>query len=166
MFKTYVPVLAFAALALGGCGGDEDSSSAEKTPAAQTRLTQAEYVAQANKICKDTEDAQKEFDDKMDKIDRGDLEGAAPIIEGAVKTTRTGYDRLKALSPPAADEARVGAYLTAVDQQLESRDRLVEALRDDDRAAARKAADDGDRLGEASRRLGNGLSLDDCSNTF
>jgi hypothetical protein len=169
MFSTYVPVLVGTALVFGGCGGGGDSSSAGdpgQKPAAQTRLTHGEYVAQGNKICKDTEAAQKPFDDRINKVERGDLETAAPIIEDALKTTRAGYQRLHALSPPAADQARADAYLTAVDQRLDSLARLAAAARDGDRAGGKKAATELDTLGGAQQPLGRRLGLDECSDTF
>jgi hypothetical protein len=169
MLRTYVPVLAGAALAFAGCGGNDDNSSAGNAgqrPAAQTRLTHGEYAAQGNKICKDTEAAQKPFDDRINKVDRGDLETAAPIIEDALKTTRVGYRRLHALSPPAADQARADAYLTAVDQRLDSLARLAEAARNGDRAGGKKAATEIDTLGDAQQPLGTRLGLDECSDTF
>jgi hypothetical protein len=166
MFRTYVPVLACVALAVGGCGGDDDEDPSAGGPPAEKRLTKAEYVAQANGICSDTKDAQKEFDDKADDLDRDDLPAAAPIIEDALKVTRAGYERLKALSPPAADQARVDAYLAAVDRLLDSRDQLTEALRDDDRTAARKHAATGGELYADQKPLAAALDLDDCRNIF
>jgi hypothetical protein len=102
----------------------------------------------------------------INKVDRGDLETAAPIIEDALKTTRAGYQRLHALSPPAADQARADAYLTAVDQRLDSLARLAEAARNGDRAAGKQAATEIDTLGDAQRPLGRRLGLDECSDTF
>lgn len=170
MLRMYVPVLACAVLVVGGCGGDNDddgsSGSGAQSPPAQTRLTKAEYVTQANKICSDTEDAQEEFDDKLDDLDRNDLPAAAPIIEDGLETTREGYDKLKALSPPAADQAEVDAYLAALDRLLDAYDGLAKAARDDDRAAGQRVAAEVQKLDDAQEPLGEALGLDDCEKIF
>jgi hypothetical protein len=169
MFRTYVAVLACAALSVGGCGGGEDSSSAGnsgQTTAAQTRLTHGQYVARANKICKDTGDAEQEYLDRANKLERGDLKARAPIIADALKVTRAGYDRLKALSPPAADKAQVDAYLTTIDRRLDLLAQAAEAARGGDRAAAKKAAADSNGLDSAQDPLVRQLGLEECKRTF
>jgi len=167
MFRTYTPVLACVALAIGGCGGDDDGSSpGGSNPPAEKRLTKTEYVAQANRICKDTEIAQETFDDRIDKLDRGDLPAAAPILEDALETTREGYDRLKALSPPAADQAQVDAYLAAVQRLLTSLDKLTAAARDDDRAAGRRAVAEGEKHDDEQEPLAERLGIDNCVDVF
>jgi hypothetical protein len=151
MFRTYVPVLACAALSVGGCGGGEDSSSAGdsgQTTAAQTRLTHGEYVAQAN------------------KMKRADLKARAPFIADAVKVTRVSYDRIKALSPPAADKAQVDAYLTTIDRRLDLLARAAEAARVGDRAAAKKAVAESNGLDDAQDPLVRQLGLEECRRTF
>jgi hypothetical protein len=83
-----------------------------------------------------------------------------------LEVTRDGYDRLKALSPPAAEAAPVTGYLAAVERLLDSREKVVAPLRDDDRAAAAKVASADDRLDAQQDRLGDALGLDACSNVF
>ncbi len=80
--------------------------------------------------------------------------------------TRDGYEKLKALSPPAAEEARVTEYLTAVERLLDNREKVVQPLRDEDRAAAAKVASAADGFDAKQDRLGDALGLDDCSNLF
>jgi hypothetical protein len=169
MFRRYGPVLACAALSFGGCGGGQDSSSggnSGQTTAAQTRLTHGEYVAQANKICKDTAEAEQEYVDRANKIDPDDLKARAPFITDALKVTRASYDRIKALSPPAADKAQVDAYLTATDRRLDSLERAAEAARSGDRAAAKKAAAESNGLDDARDRLARQLGLAECRRSF
>jgi hypothetical protein len=169
MFTKFAPALACCALLVSGCGGDsEDSSSSGSSSGADAAkpLTKAEYVAQGNKICKDTRKAQKPFDDRADNLDRSDLPAAGKLFEEALVVTRDGYDRLKALSPPAADEAQVTEYLTAVERLLDNREKVIEPLRNDDRAAAAKVASADDGLDAKQDRLGDALGLNACSNIF
>lgn len=168
MFRKFAPVLACVALLVSGCGGDEDDSSTSglSSDADAKPLTKAEYVAQANKICKDTKQAQEPFDDRADDLDRDDLPAAGKLLEDASEVTRDGYDRLKALTPPAAEKARVTEYLTAVERLLDNRERVIPPLRDDDRAAAAKIASADDGLDATQDRLGDALGLEDCSNVF
>jgi hypothetical protein len=169
MFRTYVAVLACAALSIGGCGGGEDSSSAGdsgQTTAAQTRLTHGEYVAQANKIGKDAAAAEQEYVDRANKMKRADLKARAPFIADAVKVTRVSYDQIKALSPPAADKAQVDAYLTTIDRRLDLLARAAEAARVGDRAAAKKAVAESNGLDDAQDPLVRQLGLEECRRTF
>ena len=166
MFRRYVPVLVCVALAAGGCGGDDSDDPATGDAAPAQELTKAEYVARANSICSDTEDAQKAFDTRIDRLKRNDLRTAAHIIEDALKSTREGYDRLRALTPPASDKAQVKEYLASVQRLLQSRVRLTAALLDNDPAAARKVATQDDKLDAEQRRLAERLGLGDCNNTF
>jgi hypothetical protein len=169
MFRKFAPVLACVTLLVSGCGGDDDGSSPSGSSSdanAAKPLTKAEYVAQGNKICRDTEKAQEPFDDRADELDRDDLEAAGQLFEEAFAVTRDGYEKLKALSPPAAEEARVTEYLTAVERLLDNREKVVQPLRDEDRAAAAKVASADDGFAAKQDRLGDALGLDDCSNLF
>jgi hypothetical protein len=169
MFTKFAPAFACCALLVSGCGGDsDDSSSSGSSPGADAAkpLTKAEYVAQGTRICKDTRKAQGPFDDKADDLDRNDLPAAAKLLKEGFDVTREGYDRLKALSPPAAEQARVTAYLTAVDRLLDNRERLIAPLREDDRRAAVKVAAADDGLQAKQDRLGDALGLEGCSNVF
>ena len=169
MFTKFAPVLACLVLLVSGCGGDDDDSSPSGAPSradAPKPLTKAEYVTQGNKICRDAAKAQEPFDDEADKLDRDDLPAAGKLFEDALEVTRDGYDRLKALSPPAAEEAPVTEYLSAVDRLLDNRQKVIQPLRDDDRAAAAKVAAADDSLDARQDRLGDALGLDDCSNVF
>lgn len=155
MVRGCVAALACAGVILGGCGGDE----------AQPRLTHAEYVAQANKICKETERAQEPFNEKLDDLDRDNFQAFAPILDEGIKTTREGYDRLKALSPSAADEARVDAFLTATAQQLETLERFADAARKNDVATGKAVAEE-DAYEATKLPLVKRLGIDECRNTF
>ncbi len=168
MLRTYVPLLACVALLTGGCGGDDDDSSdgGGRGEQPEQRLTKAEYVAQANRICTDTADVQEDYEERIESLDRGDLEAAAPVIEEVLDKTREGYERLRALSPPAAQEADVRAYLASVERLLATRDKLTQAARDDDRAAGERAGDEGDKIDVEQERLAERLGLDACENIF
>jgi hypothetical protein len=76
------------------------------------------------------------------------------------------YDRIKALSPPAADKAQVDAYLTRIDRRLDLLARAAEAARVGDRAAAKKAVAESNGLDDAQDPLVRQLGLEECRRTF
>jgi hypothetical protein len=113
-----------------------------------------------------TRKAQKPFDDKADDLDRNDLPAAGKLIEEAFDVTRDGFDRLNALSPPAAEKVRVTEYLTAVDRLPDNREKVIEPLRQGNRAAAIKITSADEGLDAKQDRLGDALGLTGCSNVF
>lgn len=163
MTRMCVSLLACAVLALGGCGGDDDPSS---PGSAAKPLTTDAYLTRAGQICSDTEARQAQFESRLATIDQKNLRAAATIIEDALKTTRAGFGRVKALKPPASKQAVVEDYVAAVERLLDSREKLVGAARDNDRAAGRKASAEGDTLDRAADRLGARAGLDACKDTF
>jgi hypothetical protein len=158
-------LLACAVLALGGCGGDDGDSSSSGGSGGKP-LTKAAYLIRAGQICSDTEAEQAKFKSRIATIDQDNLPAGAAIIADALKITRQGFDRLKALSPPASDRAIVDHYVAAVERLLGSRDKLVDAARKNNRSAGLKASREGDKLDVVADRLGARAGLDACDDTI
>ena len=160
MHRTYVALLG-AALALGGCGNDDEPQDRP--------LTTAQFVARADRVCREVKQAQRIYSDRLAALrDGSDLRRVAPILERAVGQTRKGRERLGALrvQAPAADRAAFDAYLAAADRLLAASTRLAEASRSDDRAAARRVADAERALSTEQQRRAAASGLDDCDDVF
>lgn len=97
-----VAAVALAAGVIAGCGSSSDTAStaAESVATSTTaELTQAEYVAKANAICRKIDDVTSTLGDN---VDTETLEQAQAELDKAVTAAREGVAALKALVPPAA----------------------------------------------------------------
>lgn len=173
MSRMCVALLACAAVA-AGCGDEDDpaspASGASAGGQAEQRLTKEKWIERADAICVETEDAQAEISDSLAELRsrsyRGLLRKYVRVLRKGVAETRDGFDRLRALKPPAADELQVAEWLSAVDQMLGTYDDVVVALRDAKRARLVKAIREGERIDGEQEVLADLLGLVDCRNVF
>ncbi len=173
MFRTCAALVACMALAVGGCGEEEDASPAGSSAGsdrAGQRLTKQEWIERADAICLETEDAQQEIEDKAAEIRSRSFAGVrrkiAAVIEDRLAQTRDGFRRLKALKPPRADEAQVAEWIDAVDQMLGTYDDLIAALRKDDRKLWVKTPRETREIDGEQEVLADLLGLVDCRTAF
>lgn len=160
MHRTCVAVLGAAAVALAGCGGDDDKDG-------DTALTKAEFIAQAGAICRDVKRAHEPYAKKVNALPKGvDLRRVAPLVEATLEESREGLARLRALQPPPADRTAIVAYYTAAEALLEAHSQLADAARTNDRAAGQKVAATTAGLSSNERRLATAYGLKDCDNVF
>ena len=101
-----VAAVALAAGVIAGCGSSSDTAStaaaesvATEATSTTAELTQAEYVAKANAICRKIDDVTSTLGDN---VDTETLEQAQAELDKAVTAAREGVAELKALVPPAA----------------------------------------------------------------
>lgn len=169
MLRRCVPLLACLILAVVGCGEEDDASSAGGK-AADSRLTKDEWIERADAICLKTEDAQAEIADRIAEIRSRSYRGAfkkfVGVVEDSVAETRDGFDRLRALRPPADDEAEVDEWLSAVNEMLGTYDDLIVAVRKDNRRRLVKAIREGRRIDGEQEILADLLGLVDCRTVF
>lgn len=101
-----VAAVALAAGVIAGCGSSSDTAStaaaesvASEATSTTAELTQAEYVAKANAICRKIDDVTSTLGDNADTET---LEQAQAELDTAVAAARQGVAELKGLVPPAA----------------------------------------------------------------
>ena len=165
MHRTCVALLGALAVAAAGCGGGNDDAASDEAQA----LTQAQFGARADAICRETKQAQRPSSERIAALPpRTELKRLAPILEGVLEETRKGRERLGALraQAPAADRAAFDAYLAAADRLLAASTRLAEAAKAGDRAAARRVADTEDELSSEQKRRADASGLEDCGDVF
>jgi hypothetical protein len=133
------------ALAVAGCGGGGDSST--------TALTKAEYVKQANAICKK---GQQEREAAVNELAEEVKPGAnaaelpkAGLVEAITPPLGAMVEELAALPAPEGDEAQVEAIVEAYEEP-------VEAIEEDQNAAF-----EGELFKEADAK-GLKYGLEDC----
>jgi len=132
-------VLAIALIAVGcggggsGSGGSGGGSSSDETSSGDEAgsLSKAEFIKQADAICKEgSEEVRTEFatylkENKIKEIGEGneskaETEGRIEeVIEAAIPTLQQQLDGIRELAAPPADEAQVNAYLEAAEEGIE-----------------------------------------------
>jgi hypothetical protein len=121
--RRIAPALVTAALALGlvACGDDDDSGSAATTTT--TALTKAEFIREANRICKQQDNKISRASQQFFADAPNDQEPpASEVAEFGRKTVfpaiQDQIDRVEALGAPEGDEDEVKAILDAAKSGL------------------------------------------------
>lgn len=142
------------ALALVGCGGDDndDTKSGTSPDTSSASLTAEEFVAQADAICEAaTEDEAKAFAAAQSADQSGDAEAANDAILEGVDVIRAEAEGIAKLNAPDELAADVEALLTSLNDGLDK----IEA----EGVEAVKAG----ALADASTKAG-ALGLKECGN--
>ena len=150
MRRTFLLVLpGLAALALAGCGGGGDSAGGT--------LTKAEFVAQANAICKD-------YDARIDALgDPGSIEDLVGLAEKAKPIAEDGVARLRALKAPENLQASYDEYLATGDANIDLLVQLGEAAKSGDVAAIEKIGTEGEDNADKAHGIAAELGLTECA---
>lgn len=146
--RTLGVLAALVPVALVGCGDDSDEP-----------LTRAEYVKQADAIC-------KKFDTQAGKITEpksiADLERVAeetkPLLASELK-------ELRALRAPDELEKDTSAAYSLLEQSLPKLDQLAEAGRKKDAAAIQKIAEDAGKLSKDADERAKRIGLKVCGSS-
>lgn len=138
--------LIIAAALVAGCGGGGDTSTA-------AALSKAEYVKQANAICKkgqqNREAAVNELAEEVKPgADPGELPKAG-LVEAVTDPLATMVDELAALPAPEGDEAQVEGF-------IQGYEKAVEEIEEDENAAF-----NGELFGEPDKKALK-YGLEDC----
>lgn len=107
-----------AALTLAGCGSNDTPVAGGPTTTAAA-LTHAQFVSQANAICKagnaKVDAAAKNFADPQNPTQAEIIEATKSVL---VPVFTDELSQLRALTPPAADAAKVTELETALDSAI------------------------------------------------
>jgi len=137
-----------ALLAVAGCGGGGSGGG--------DRLTKEEYIAQADAICKATEE-------KLDALaEPTSKEEFASFLEEGLGLSEGQLDDLRALNPPEADEATLEEAYSLVEQQLDVIRQMVDAVKADDEAAVQELITQGDALNDQADQIAADYGLKEC----
>lgn len=164
-----VAMLGAAALAVAGCGGDNEQRDAAGPTGASKSLTKAQFIARADGICRDVKQAQRPYADRLQSLERGaQLKRVAPMLTGALGESRKGFDRLRRLraQAPSEDRATFDGYLAAAERLLAQSAKLADAAKSGDRAAGREVAATADALSADEKRLADAYGLAACGDVF
>ena len=135
-----------AALALASCGGG-----------GKTALSKAEFVAQANAICKD-------YDARINALgDPQSIEDLVGLVEKAKPIAEDGVAKLRALEAPEDLQAGYDDYLATGDVNIELLGQLGEAAKSGDAAAIEKIGTEGEANADKAHGIAAELGLTECA---
>jgi hypothetical protein len=137
-------LLVTAAIGLGACGGDDG-------------LSKADYVEQANAICRDA-------NTQLGKIaEPSDVAGIAAYVASAKTVTSAAVDKMAALEPPEELRADHQAHVADGRKVVTLADDLAAAAKTGDQAAFQRISQQGDRMDETSDARAERMGLTDCA---
>jgi hypothetical protein len=143
--RLLLPAFSVVALAVG-CGGGDDGE----------RLSQAEFVAQADAIC-------QEYEAKLDALGQPQNEDElAEFADKAIPIAKDGRDALGELNPPENQQENYDAWLEQGDRAIEIVEDLRDAAEEGDQAEIQRIAQEADQADQESNRLAEELGFDEC----
>jgi hypothetical protein len=157
--------LTFALALLAGCGGGDDGGG---SGGGGDSLSKGEFVAEANKICREGEQKISEGSkDSQAKIAQAKNEkDQRTAIADALESTAKEYDpyleRLKDLDPPQELSADWDKFVGGVSEAFDLIPDLADATRDGDRAKLKELTDKFSKLGDDTRPFAQTNKLSDC----
>lgn len=153
---------------LAGCGGGDDEAQAPPpsapapaeaaTPAetGEVRLTKAQWIEEADAICVQAEDELEALGTPESLAD------IVALVPRAIEISEKQLGKLRALRPPAADEATLTRALDLLEQQIDVLRRLGEAATAGDGAAVGEIATEGNTLNKEADRIAQAYGLEVC----
>jgi len=117
--------VAAMAIAIAGCGGDDDTTDTGATGASGasgTALTQEEFVSQANAICADANSQVEAL-----QAPGNDIQSAGDYASQVVDISAPLIEQMAALVPPADLQAQFDDYVQSVRDQSDLAQQLADA---------------------------------------
>jgi hypothetical protein len=137
-----------AVVALAGCGGGGDD-----------RLTKAEYIAQADAIC-------QEANAKIEALGAPEtLADLAAMGQQSVQISEQQLAKLRALRPPAEDEATLNGAYDLVEQQIGITKQLVAAARAKDMDRINSLVAQGNDITKQAGKIAGDYGLRQCGSS-
>ena len=188
MLKRYAVVVSLAAaagLALAACGGSDNpavgtSGSTSTTAAASSGsttagqpgsgapLTKAAFVSKANAICKSVNDASTKLTPPTSdptKVTANDLPAWNQFLLKVIPYGQQQQSQLKALTPPAADQATVAGIIAKGDQVLADVQALQQAAAAGNVNAFKTAFTQSENDGNAADQAATSYGLTQCGSS-
>ncbi len=153
-----IAVATGVALGVAGCGSSGGGGA---------RLSQEEFVQQADAICSEAEKKQAGIDVPSISASPSDaeLDKFADALDQGVALTRDQIDKLRALNPPENADAAWGKTVDQLDASMDEVDKASAAARDGDAAGLAKSLNDASAKAETATQSAKGLGLKVCSNS-
>ncbi len=141
--------IAAAAVAVAGCSGGGGGDD---------RLSKDEFIAQADAIC-------KEANEKLDALgEPASFEEVASLAGDAIAIQEDAIAQLRALEPPAEDEATLNEAYALLDRQVEVGRQIQEAAAAGDAAKIEELVAEIEPIDEEADQIAADYGLEECGN--
>jgi len=150
---------------LAGCGGGDDGGEADGGDAGPTR---EEFVAEANKICRDGEQQLTELTEQaQEKIREAQTpeeqqRAVADVLDASVEEYQPVLDRLRAVEAPEPLREEWSAFLDDIQEGFDRFPELAEATREGDRERLSELTAEFTRIASDTRPFAERNGLEDC----
>jgi polyhydroxyalkanoate synthesis regulator phasin len=131
--KWAVPIAAFAAVLVAGCGGGGGSTASTATSAEP--LSKQELVAKGDAICQQSREQFRQLQQNAPTT----AEGAAAFTQKLIDISETQLDQLRDLNPPASVKASLDDYLKALEKNIAVLKQGLKAAQQNDATGYAKA---------------------------
>lgn len=154
-------VLAATALAVAGCGSNDDDAAA----------TRAQYIARIDALCDASNGRTRALNMRLRRAaagarnDRELLRRLAPVLERGYGIVRKNAAVFEAADAPADDATAVKRIAEAYEQQAEQMRELAAAARREDVRAFISLSDEQKRVVTRARRLARDYGFRECGST-
>jgi len=124
-----------------GCGGG--SSDSTKAMAESDELSQAEWIAQADEICKAQREDLASWNKELDRLNKSGLSAPKEIAEFAailrkvLPRAERGIRELQELEPPSKDSHAIAAVLDKDEETLELLEKTADQMEEGNTADAK-----------------------------
>jgi len=159
-------MLTLALALLAGCGGDDEGGG--DGGGGGDALSKDEFVAEANKICREGEQRITEVTkDSGEQIAQAKTEEEqqkviADVLEDTAKEYDPFLERLNDLEPPQELSASWDEFIAGVGDAFDLIPQLADATRDGDREKLESLTAQFTEIGEDTRPFAQTNGLDDC----
>jgi hypothetical protein len=157
--KTKVTVIPLVALALAGCGGDDDVGS-DSGDATAEGIAAEEWIQRADEICQRTDEAVHRLGE-VDSLE--DVQRQAIAIQGLV---RVESERLRDLPIPDEISGEVDRMLALQDQEVESFDVIRSAALEGNQQRFESVAEEASKPGDEANQIAESLGMEECEEPY
>jgi hypothetical protein len=140
-------ISAALAVVLAGCGGSGGGD----------RLSKAEWVTQADAIC-------KRVNDRLEQTEQPEtMPELVTVLEQGLADVDAAIADLRELEPPEEIEGDVDAWLAKVEEASEEIEKARDAAKAQDEAKLSAALEEGTRVNDEGNRRARELGLKECA---
>jgi Tar ligand binding domain homologue len=140
------------ALAVGGCGGDDDSGGVSK----------AEFIKKADSACASFRKKSAQLEAEANRIPQNDTARLATILEELADAAEETFAEFEQLDVPAGDEKVIDRYLSANRDQIDAIRRTADAFQAGDIETASKLIVSGRQAGNDTREIAQKYGFEVC----
>jgi hypothetical protein len=164
---------ALVALAATSCGSTSTKSvsgqTASTTTAAATTSTptRAQFIAQADSVCRAAGQATERFRRQLIQAERESStprrRSFPPILRQLIASERASVTKLRSLPEPAPDTTTITKWLTAASEAINDQSNLTDAFVNNERTAREAASQAANNAKALARSLAKGYGFKVCA---